>query len=712
MAEAIHPDFARKPKTDLAKLTSDHPAKLFINRELSQLKFNERVLEQAKDLNTPLLERLKFLCISCSNLDELFEIRIGGVKQHVEFSTAYTSADQLPPSMVLDELHNNASKLVAEQYRVLNEEILPGLSKQNIHLIPREKWTRAQRSWIHQYFTEQVEPVLSPLGIDPGHPFPRILNKSLNFIVEVDGQDAFGRSGNLAIVQAPRSLPRLIQLPNLKKDKSVKMIFLSSIIHEFVHDLFEGLAVYGCYQFRVTRHSDLYVDDEIDDLLLALEGELASRKYGAAVRLETATNTPDHLVKYLLEQFHLSEVDLYRVNGPVNLNRLLNAYDLIDRPDLKYAKFNALLPAPITTESNLFKVISKQDVLMHHPYQSFSPVVNLIRQAARDPKVLAIKQTLYRTGAGSNIVKYLVEAAKAGKEVTVVIELMARFDEAANITLANRLQEAGVHVVYGIVGIKTHAKLLLIIRRENDQLVRYAHLGTGNYHQKTARLYTDYGMFTSDPKITADMHEIFLQLTSLTKIPKLQKMLQAPFTLYKTLIELIEKETKRAQEGRNAKIIARVNSLVEPLLIRALYKASTAGVEIKLIVRGQCCLRPGVKGISENIEVVSIIGRFLEHSRVFYFSNGGRPKVYCSSADWMDRNFFRRVETAWPIEDRLLRKRIIKELEMYLKDNQNAWLLQSDGNYIRKTCGKNEKPFTAQIELLKEFANFTPADLK
>jgi len=707
MAEVIHTDFARKAKIENKQQMTEDPAQLFINRELSQLKFNERVLEQAKNLDTPLLERLKFLCISCSNLDELFEIRIGGVKQHVEFSTGYTSADQLPSDMVLDELHNTATKLVAEQYRVFNEEILPGLSEENIQFIPREKWTRAQRSWIHQYFTEQVEPVLSPLGIDPGHPFPRILNKSLNFIVEVDGQDAFGRSGNLAIIQAPRSLPRLIQLPNADNNKTVNIIFLSSIIHEFVHDLFEGLQVYGCYQFRVTRNSDLYVNDEIDDLLLALEGELASRKYGAAVRLETATNTPDHLVEYLLEQFQLSEVDLYRVNGPVNLNRLLNAYDLVDRPDLKYEKFNALLPAPITADSNLFKVISKQDVLMHHPYQSFSPVVNLVRQAARDPKVLAIKQTLYRTGAGSNIVNFLVEAAQSGKEVTVVIELMARFDEAANISLANRLQEAGVHVVYGIVGIKTHAKLMLIIRRESGRLVRYAHLGTGNYHQKTARLYTDYGMFTCDPKITADMHEIFLQLTSLTKIPRLQKMLQAPFTLYKTLIELIEKETKRAQKGRNAKIIARVNSLIEPLLIRALYKASQAGVQIKLIVRGQCCLRPSVPGMSENIEVISIVGRFLEHSRVFYFSNGGRPKVYCSSADWMDRNFFRRVETAWPIEDRTLRKRIIKELEMYLRDNQNACILQKNGDYIRKICGPDEKPFTAQLALLEEFSKMS-----
>ncbi|MDW3095872.1 MAG: polyphosphate kinase 1 [Gammaproteobacteria bacterium] len=677
---------------------------LFINREISQLKFNERVLEQAKNTNTPLLERLKFLCISCSNLDEFFEIRVLGIKQHIEFSTGYTSADQKPARQILKEVHESASILIEEQYRVFNEVILPALANEDVHFIAREKWSRSQRDWIQQYFTEQVEPVLSPMGIDPGHPFPRILNKSLNFIVEVGGSDAFGRSGHLAVVQAPRSLPRLIQLPSDDNDESVNFVFLSSVIHEFVHDLFEGLQVHGCYQFRVTRNSDLYVDDEIDDLPLALEGELASRRYGAAARLETYKNTPDHLIEYLLQKFDLDEIDLYKVNGPVNLNRLLNTYDLIDRPDLKYDSFKPLLPDPITSDSNLFKVISQQDVLMHHPYQSFTPVLNFIHQAAIDPKVLAIKQTLYRTGAKSRIVDALVMAATSGKEVTVVIELMARFDEAANIALANRLQKAGAHVVYGIVGIKTHAKMILVIRRENNKLVRYAHLGTGNYHQSTAKLYTDYGMFTCNPEITTDLHEIFLQLTSFTKIPRLNNVLQAPFTLYKTIIEYIEKETKRALQNRKAKIIARVNSLIEPQLIQALYRASIAGVEIKLIVRGPCCLRPGVKDISENIEVRSIVGRFLEHSRVFYFYNGGRSKLYCSSADWMDRNFFRRVETAWPIEDRAIKKRVLSELELLIKDNQNAWILQANGDYIMKNVGNKDKKITAQLELLKKYS--------
>lgn len=685
-----------------ARLDVSRP-ELFINRELSQLKFNERVLEQARDQSAPLLERLKFLCISCSNLDEFFEIRVGGLKQHIEYSTGYKTADDIPPTQLLTEIKHQASRLVEEQYKVFNEIIIPALAEQNVALIPRERWTTQQRAWIHKYFTDQVEPVLSPLGIDPGHPFPRILNKSLNFIVEVGGTDAFGRDGHLAIVQAPRSLPRLIELPD-EDSVASKYVFLSSIIHAYVHELFEGLNIHGCYQFRVTRNSDLFVEDEIDDLMLALEGELASRRYGDAVRLETSNNTPDHLTQYLLQQFHLTETDLYRVNGPVNLNRLSNIYYLLERPDLKFAPFTAKLPQPITPESNLFKVIAQEDVLMHHPYQSFTPVISFIHQAAKDPKVLAIKQTLYRTGANSRIVDALVQAAEAGKEVTVVIELMARFDEAANITLANRLQKAGAHVVYGIVGIKTHAKMILIIRREQGKLVRYAHLGTGNYHQSTAKLYTDYGMFTSDPKITLDLHEIFLQLTSFTKIPKLENVLQAPFTLYKTIVEHIDKETKRAAQGRKAKIIAQINSLIEPQLIQALYRASQAGVEIKLIVRGQCCLRPGVPGVSENIEVRSIIGRFLEHPRVFYFYNGGRSKLYCSSADWMDRNFFRRVEAAWPIEDRMIRKRILAELDLYLNDNQNAWLLHADGNYVRSIKGQDKKVIMAQTVLLERYA--------
>ena len=680
-------------------------AENYINRELSLLKFNARVLEQARDPSTPLLERLKFLCISCTNLDEFFEIRVGGVKQHIELDIAHITADQIGPRELLSRIHNDATSLVAEQYRVFNEEIQPELEAQNIHFIAREQWTHEQSAWLRQYFHDEVEPVLSPLGLDPAHPFPRIINKSLNFIVQLDGTDAFGREGEFAVVQAPRSLTRLIHLPDeLSQQQGDSYVFLSSVMHAFINELFEGLSVLGCYQFRVTRNSDLFLDDEeIDDLMRALEGELASRRYGDSVRLEVANNCPEELASYLLQQFSLSSVDLYRVNGPVNLNRLSQAYDLVDRADLKYPPFSAGIPSRLSHSTDIFNLIRQDDILLHHPYQSFSPVIDFVRQAAKDPKVLAIKQTLYRTGASSPIVDNLVEAAKAGKEVTVVIELMARFDEADNISLANRLQKAGAHVVYGIVGKKTHGKMIMVVRRENDHYRRYAHFGTGNYHEKTARLYTDYGMFTADTELTSDAHELFLALTSFTKVPVLKNILQAPFTLYKTLIELIEKEIQFARRGRKARIIAKVNALVEPQIIEALYRASAEGVKIQLIVRGICCLRPGLAGVSENIEVRSIVGRFLEHTRVSYFHNDGDPKVFCSSADWMDRNFFRRVEVSWPIKNMIIRKRIIQELKTYLKDNRQAWILQADGNYSAPVPF-GQSAVSAQQTLLGEHA--------
>ncbi len=681
-------------------------AENFINRELSLLKFNSRVLEQARDKSTPLLERLKFLCISCTNLDEFFEIRVGGVKQHIELDIAHVTADQISPRELLKQIHTDASALVAEQYRVFNEELQPELEAENIHFIARENWTREQSLWLREYFLNEIEPVLSPLGLDPAHPFPRIINKSLNFIVRLDGSDAFGREGEYAIVQAPRSLTRLIHLPSeLSKQEGDSYVFLSSVMHAFVNELFDGLNVLGCYQFRLTRNSDLFLDDEeIDDLMRALEGELASRRYGDSVRLEVADNCPEDLVSYLLHQFNLTAVDLYRVNGPVNLNRLSQTYDLVERVDLKFPPFTAGLPERLTLGSNIFNQLNQGDILLHHPYQSFAPVIDFVRQAAADPKVLAIKQTLYRTGPNSPIVDNLVSAALAGKEVTVVIELMARFDEAANISLANRLQKAGAHVVYGIVGKKTHGKMILVVRREGEHLRRYAHFGTGNYHEKTARLYTDYGMFTADKYLTSDAHELFISLTSFTKAPVLKNILQAPFTLYKTLIENINKEIEIANQGRPARIIAKVNALVEPQIITALYRASAAGVKIQMIVRGTCCLRPGIAGISENIEVRSIVGRFLEHTRVSYFHNDGDPKVYCSSADWMDRNFFRRVELSWPIKDMVIRKRIINELETYLKDNRQAWILQSDGNYTHHPVTFGPNAYSAQQTLLSQHA--------
>ena len=680
-------------------------AKNYINRELSLLKFNSRVLQQARDPSDPLLERLKFLCISCTNLDEFFEIRVGGVKQQIDLDIAHIAADGIASRELLKQIHTEASELVDEQYRVFNEELKPELDEQNIRFVAREQWTPEQSLWLRQYFLDEVEPVLSPLGLDPAHPFPRIINKALNFIVQLEGLDAFGRKGEYAIVQAPRSLPRLIRLPEkINEEEGENYVFLSSVMHAFVNELFEGLNVKGSYQFRLTRNSDLFLDDEeIDDLMRALEGELASRRYGDAVRLEVANNCPEELVTYLLQQFSLTAVDLYRVNGPVNLNRLSQACDLVERSDLKYPPFTAGFPQTFSHNINLFTQIRQGDILLHHPYQSFVPVIDFVRQAAKDPKVLAIKQTLYRTGPDSPIVDNLVKAARAGKEVTVVIELMARFDEAANISLANRLQKAGAHVVYGIVGKKTHGKMILIVRRERDGLRRYAHFGTGNYHEKTTRLYTDYGMFTCDTQLTADAHEIFLELTSFTKVPSLNTVLQAPFTLYNVLIKLIDAEIEHAKEGRPARIIAKFNSLVEPQIIQALYRASSAGVKVQLIVRGTCCLRPGLAGISENIEVRSIVGRFLEHTRACYFHNNGDPKVFCSSADWMDRNFFRRVEVCWPIRDPAMRKRITDELEVYLKDSQQAWILQSDGNYT-PLQGHEADACSAQQMLLNQMA--------
>ncbi len=557
-----------------------------------------------------------------------------------------------------------------------------------------------------RYFSNELLPVLSPLGLDPAHPFPRVLNKSLNFIVSLEGKDAFGRSSRVAVVQAPRSLPRLIHLPREYSKGPHDFVFLSSIIHAHVGELFPGMKANGCYQFRLTRDSELFVDEEeIDDLLHALEGELSARKYGEAVRLEVADNCPPEMARFLLDEFDLGPDDLFQVNGPVNLNRLIAIHELVDQPDLKYPPFVPALPRRLRNEPDLFEVIRRDDVLLHHPYESFMPVLDLARQAAADPNVLAIKQTLYRTGADSMLVEALVSAARAGKEVTVVIELRARFDEEANINLATRLQEAGAHVVYGVVGHKTHAKMMLIVRREGRKLRRYVHLGTGNYHVATARVYTDYGLMTCDAGIGDDVHKLFLQLTGLGRASKLQKLLQAPFTLHKGMMDLIGREIENARAGKAARIMAKMNALTEPQIIEALYKASQAGVKIDLIVRGICCLRPGLPGVSENIQVRSIIGRFLEHARVFYFHNDGDPQVYCASADWMNRNFFRRVEACFPIEDEKLRDRVIREsLTYYLSDNTQAWILQHDGSYKRVKPG-NQKPRSAQAMLLQELGD-------
>ncbi len=677
---------------------------LYINRELSVLAFNWRVLEQAKDPRLPLLERLRFLGISSTNLDEFFEVRVAGLQQRAEIVGTALSPDDKTAGETLQAVRAEALVLVAEQYRVLNDLLIPELAAAHIHIIKRDSWSEAQDAWLKGHFEEELLPILSPLGLDPAHPFPRILNKSLNFIVSLAGEDAFGRHSGMAIVQAPRALPRVIALPRSDQGHH-EFVLLSSVIHAYIGQLFPGMKVLGCYQFRVTRNSDLYIEDEeVEDILRAVQGELASRRYGDAVRLEVSAECPEATSAFLLRQFELSPQDLYAVNGPVNLNRLGEIYDHVDRPDLKYPAFVPGIPRVLAQGADLFAAIRRADILLHHPFESFLPVAEFIQRAATDPHVLAIKQTMYRSGPDSVIVDALVQAAHAGKEVTVVIELRARFDEAANIALATKLQEAGAHVLYGIVGFKTHAKMALVVRREGTVLRRYVHLGTGNYHLRTAKAYTDYGYFTCDPDIGDDVNHVFMQLTSLGAAIPLRRLAQSPFSLHTQMVTLIDRERQLTEAGGRGHMILKMNALTEPEIIQALYRASMAGVRIQLIVRGICCLRPGIAGVSENIQVRSIIGRFLEHSRVYYFGNGGHPEVYLASADCMERNFFRRVEVGFPIAPRRLRERILRDLRRYLKDNSRAWILQPDGTYRPLKPG-TARVRDAQSELLAELAD-------
>jgi len=677
---------------------------LYINRELSLLEFNLRVIEQTKDENLPLLERLRFLCIASTNLDEFFEIRVAGLKQQAKYGLTQTGPDNLSPAEVLMRISETAHRFVEEQYQVWNEMMIPALSKDKIRLLRRTQWKPQTSRWIHRYFRNEVLPVLSPIGLDPAHPFPRVLNKNLYFIISLDGKDAFGRDSGLAIVQAPRSLPRIIQIPARYSGGSHDFILLSSIIHAHVSDLFPGMNVMGCYQFKVTRDSDLLIDDEeTDDLLRALKGELPSRRFSDAVRLEVADNCPDELSHFLLRKFELHQEDLYQVNGPVNLGRLLAICDLVDRPELKFPGFTPDIPRRLVKNTSIFDTLHNGDIVLHHPFQSFAPVIDFLRQAATDPHVLSIKQTLYRTGAESVVVEALKIAARTGKEVTVVIELRARFDEEANIELASELQQAGAHVVYGVVNYKTHAKMILVVRREGRSLRRYVHLGTGNYHARTARLYTDYGLLTSDKAIGEDVNKLFHQLTGLGRAGRLKKLLQSPFTLHKGILTYIDKEISLVNEGKKGWIIAKMNALVDPEIIIALYRASQAGVKIDLIVRGVCCLRPGIKGVSENIYVRSIVGRFLEHTRVFYFHQNGEELLFCSSADWMTRNLHHRVEVCFPIEEKRTSDTVIElGLLNYLSDNTQAWSLQSDGSYKRLKPGTH-KPRSAQQLLLEHY---------
>lgn len=693
IAHSALPDIAPPSEGDPLR----DPA-LYLNRELSQLDFNFRVLAQALDPQVPLLERLRFLCISCTNLDEFFEIRAATVRHAQDFGLP-PGPDGLTPAAILNRIHDRAAQLVERQYQCWNQVLRPALTDAGVRVLGQRTWNARQARWLRAYFRNEIMPVLSPLGLDPSHPFPKILNKSLNIVVVLKGKDAFGRAGHMAIVRAPRSLPRIIQLPPRVSGGPHDFVLLSSVLSAFVDELFPGMEVKGAYQFRVTRDSELVVDEEeVENLALALRDELVGRGYRPAVRLEIAQDCPKPLVRTLLKNFELPDNAVYYIDGPVNLNRVTQVYDLVQRPELKYPAFT---PRTLRDVDEMFETVGDGDVLLHHPFDAFTPVVELLRQAAVDPQVLAIKQTLYRTAKDSALVDALILAARNGKDVTVVVELRARFDEDANLTVANRLQEAGVQVVYGVVGYKTHGKMLLIVRREGRKLRRYVHLGTGNYHSGTARAYTDLGLITADADIGNDVHLLFQQLSGLAPATKLKRLLQSPFTLHPGILKKIEREAKHARAGKPARIIAKINALNEAKVIRALYAASQAGVQIDLIVRGACTLRPGVPGVSDNIRVRSIVGRFLEHSRVYWFGNDGEPEIYCASADWLERNLLHRVEAAFPILDPALAERVYREaLQNYLDDNLNAWELDASGEYHKRVPAEGEKPHSAQATLL------------
>jgi len=678
----------------------------YSNRHIGLMQFNLRVLEQALNEDYPLLERFQFLMIFSSNMDEFFEIRLAGLRRQVSFARETVSTDGMRPQDVLHTLSEQIKLAIEKQYHVLNDVLLPALHQQKVRILHHTDWNKSVATWAEEYFRNQVMPIISPIGLDPAHPFPRLVNKSLNFIVSLEGKDAFGRDSGMAIVPAPRSLPRLFRVPDELCNDGDNFVLLSSLIETHIDDLFNGMTTTGCYQFRITRDADLDVNAaEVEDIARALRGELHSRRFGSAVRLEVNKDCPEYLVNFLLDQYNLAEDELYRVEGPVNLGRIMQLTNMLDRPDLIFPPFTPSIPKQLRDKDvSIFDVIRKDDILLKYPFESFTPIIDLLRQAARDPGVLSIKMTLYRTGASSEIVDALIESARAGKEVTVVIELRARFDEEENLQLAAQLQEAGAVVTYGVVGYKTHAKALLIVRREGAKLRRYVHLGTGNYHSGNARIYTDYSLLTADPELSSDVHKIFQQLTGMGKAERIKKLFCAPFTLKKNLIRLIDGEADAARKGKEAHIIIKVNALTEPKIIAALYEASNAGVTIDLIIRGMCCLRPGIPGVSENIKVRSIVGRFLEHSRVYYFLNA-TPHIFCSSADAMERNLMHRVEICFPILNARLQARIRNDLQIYLTDNYQSWELQSDDNYILNTLGKDEDLRSAQALLLEKLAD-------
>ena len=712
---------------------------LYLNPQLSLLAFNERVLHMALKPTTPLLERLKFLCIFSSNMDEFFEIRVSGLKAQAASNISNEGADGLTPKSVLDKISEQTHMLVDLQYKILNEQVFPELKKHGISFLTIEQWSDKQRKWLKDYFKRQVLPILTPIRLDPAHPFPLTINKGLGIVVDLHDPER-DDAHNIAVVPAPRALPRFVRLPEELCENEYEYVYLSSIIHANIKKLFSNVKVLGCHQFRITRNSDLYVDlEEVEDLARTLEGELPSRLYGEAIRLEVSKNCPKRITAFLRDRFKLIEEMIYHVNGPVNLNRLISLPDMVNRPNIKYHNYTPSVPEYLGHQSNLFDAISNGDILLHHPFQSFAPVVDFLRQAANDPCVLVIKQTLYRTGADSIMVEHLAAAARSGKEVTVVIELMARFDEQNNLTTAERLQAAGAHVVYGMVGKKTHAKMLMVVRRESGKLRRYAHLGTGNYHQGNTRVYTDYGLMTKDKQITQDVHEIFMQLTTQSANPELSRLHQSPFGIANMFVEKLQREVANAKAGKASHVIAKVNGLSSPVIINELYEASQAGVKIDLIVRGICCLRPGLTGVSENITVRSVVGRFLEHARVFYFLNDSpnttsegssnkhaegssskhaesssskhaqgssskHSELFISSADLMPRNLRNRIEQCTPVLDKTIKEQILSELELYLQNSTEAWLMQADGRYKPSVNDQTDNDsFNIQQTLLSRY---------
>ena len=672
----------------------------FINRELSWLEFNHRVLEEAQDSRNPLLERLKFFCIVSSNLDEFFEVRVAGLKQQIESSVVERSPDGLTASEAFRAITNRVRRMVDQQYRCWREELMPALAKNALRILDIPELDAGDLKWVQEYYQTKVRPVLTPLAIDPAHPFPQLLNKSLNLIVRLEMTRNHEALKHLAVVQIPRILPRMVALP--RADARKDCVYLSRLIGHFLSDLFPGTTILGYWPFRVTRNSELYIDEEeTANLLKAVENELHNRRKGDAVRLEVEQACPANIQQALLKTLHLSEEDLYLIDGPLNPTRLMVLYEGDHSPELRDPPFIAPVAAALRDRPDIFAAIRERDILLHHPYENFSSIVAFLEQAASDPDVLAVKQTLYRTGGDPRIIGALENAVRNGKQVTAVVELRARFDEANNIQWARHLEEAGVHVVYGLVGYKIHAKSCLVVRREGYELRRYVHLATGNYNPTTARLYTDLGLLTCRPELGEDVTNLFNLLTGICQFQPMRKLLVAPFDLHQRLLGLIQRETENARRGLPARIIAKINSLAERKVIEALYRASRAGVRIELIVRGICCLRPGLKGLSENICVRSIVDRFLEHSRIYYFENACQPEVFVGSADWLPRNFFRRIELMFPIEDGVLRERVIRQiLGVSLADNVKARQLKSDGSYQLDAPLKGQPPHRSQFEFM------------